>query len=108
MRGLGALSNSNNGNGHSSFSHGALGDSSQPQTPIGTLPGLFISTSHQISAPSTPHGSGIGLLGGVRRSISDNALMNTPQGAAPLGNVATPTSARRLPIFSSLADTETA
>lgn len=116
---LGAFSNGNgNGNhtanGYSGIAsspvpHGAIGEAlSVPQTPVATPPGLFISTENHINAPSTPHSPGMSLFGGgVRRSISDNALM-TPQGAGTVGGVATPTSARRLPIFSSLSEAETA
>lgn len=68
-------------------------------SPVASPPmGLFVNTTPS-SAPNTPHGN---MMGQVRRVVSDNSL-------AASGNTAvTPTSARRLPIFSSLAEEEIA
>ena len=73
----------------------------QPQSPIAPPPGLSLSLSLAAalgSAPTTPRSSEGGAVddpaGAVRRIASDTAL-------APSG---TPTSARRLPVFSSLAE----
>jgi hypothetical protein len=63
--------------------------------PMPARPGLFVSTNALLSAPATPTGA-VGEDGGhVRRSVSENAL-------AAGGSVTTPTSARRLPVFSNL------
>jgi hypothetical protein len=66
-----------------------------------------------LSAPNTPHGnSPLSLQGLMRRSTSDNALPVTPTATATATTTAgglgaavgTPTSARRLPIFSALVE----
>ncbi|KAG7671022.1 hypothetical protein Ndes2437B_g04666 [Nannochloris sp. 'desiccata'] len=63
--------------------------------------------NHNLSAPCTPHGNvSLSLQGLMRRSTSDNALPVTPTTgtANGLGAVGTPTSGRRLPIFSTLVE----
>lgn len=85
---------------------GMKGISSSSLSPVTPPAGLFVST-HHASAPNTPHGplidstlsgGGVAPLNGVRRTTSDNSL----SAAATAGT--TPTSARRLPIFSTLAE----
>jgi Zinc finger C-x8-C-x5-C-x3-H type (and similar) len=62
--------------------------------------------NQHLSAPCTPHGDALTLQGLMRRSTSDNALPVTPTAGANGSGVGTatgtPTSARRLPIFSAL------
>jgi len=63
--------------------------------------------NQNLSAPCTPHGNvSLSLQGLMRRSTSDNTLPGTPTNCAVngLGPAGTPTSGRRLPIFSTLVE----